>query len=190
MGDHSTGEATPHWAVLGLISQGRTTVAALRDRLDREFPKANYPPNAARTVLQRLAEKGQARLVREGDAPAESLYEITTQGQRELDGWVYEVIPPLRDAMHAKLTFLEPSQIARLIEAVRLCEDAALRSYGVEKGEASRLTLRGVDGNSRLELQLIKRRYTSNLWGQEAKRLTALRHELEELQAKLPPVTD
>jgi DNA-binding PadR family transcriptional regulator len=189
MREYGSGEVTPHMAVLGLMSQGRSTAAALHDRLAREFPQANYAPNSARTGLVRLAKKGQVRVVREGEEPSQDIYEITDLGLRVLEEWLYETtIPPapLRDPVQGKLAFVGPPDIGRLIETVRAFEEAAGRNYGTEHGKVHTLSLRGVaDRSPRLELQLIRLKYTTTLWGQEAKRLTVLRQELEDLQEKL-----
>jgi hypothetical protein len=58
MREYSSGEVTPHEAVLGLMAQGRASVLGLRGRLEREFPHANYPPNLAGSAkhAQQLAQ--------------------------------------------------------------------------------------------------------------------------------------
>lgn len=187
---YGSGEVTPQMAVLGLISQGRSTVAALGQRLEKEFPHANYAPNSARTGLLRLAKKGDVRLVREGEGPSEDLFEITELGLGNFEEWLYKVaiIPmPLRDPLQGKLTFVGPDDIAGLVEKVKAFEDAAARNFGDEHGKISTLSLGGVDGNPRLELQRIRLSFTATMWGQEAKRLMALRQQLEDFQAKLLP---
>jgi DNA-binding PadR family transcriptional regulator len=176
-------------AVLGLISQGRSTAAALHSRLDSEFPHANYAPNAAHTGLARLAQKGQVRLVREGEQPPQDVYEITELGLRRFEEWLYEIaiVPtPLRDPLQGKLMFIPSSDngIERLIETIRTFEEAAAHNYGSEHGKINTLSISGLDGNPRLELQRIRLKYTATVWGQEAKRLASLRRELEEFQAK------
>lgn len=187
---YGSGEVTPQMAVLGLISQGRSTVAALGQRLEKEFPHANYAPNSARTGLLRLAKKGDVRLVREGEGPSEDLFEITELGLGNFEEWLYKVaiIPmPLRDPLQGKLTFVGPDDIVGLVEKVKAFEDAAARNFGDEHGKISTLSLGGVDGNPRLELQRIRLSFTATMWGQEAKRLMALRQQLEDFQAKLLP---
>jgi DNA-binding PadR family transcriptional regulator len=189
MREYSSGEVTPHEAVLGLIAQGRSTVAALHSRLDKAFPHANYAPNTARTGLKRLAEKGQVRLVREGEEPSQDEYEITELGLRLFEERLYEtaIVPaPLRDAVLAKLAFVRPHGVARLIGIVKALEDAAAQQYGSEHGKINTLNISGlVDGNPNLELQRIRLKYTATVWGQETKRLASLRKELEDFQEKL-----
>jgi DNA-binding PadR family transcriptional regulator len=188
MREYRSGEVTPHEAVLGLMTQGRTTVGSLRLRLEREFPQANYAPNTARSALKRLAEKGQVRLVKQGDDDTADVYEITQQGMRVFEEWLYEVpsVPaPQRDAMQAKLAFLPPSGAGRLLGIVKLLEEAAAQQYGVEHGRIKTLNIDGrVDGNADLELQCIRHQFTANLWGQEQKRLAGMRKDLEAFQAK------
>lgn len=187
MREYGSGEITPHEAVLGLISQGRSTVAGLRLRLDKEFPHANYAPNTATTALRRLARKNHVRLVRAGDDSAEDLYEITEEGLAQVEEWLYELMSvpaPLRDALQAKLAFVPPHGVARLVGIVRILEDAAAQQYGVEHAKIKTLGIGSVvEGNYLLELQLIRHHFTANLWGQEAKRLAGLRRDLERLQA-------
>jgi len=186
---YGSGDLTPLMAVLGLISQGRSTAAALHSRLDSEFPHANYAPNAAHTGLARLAQKGHVRLVREGEEPPQDVYEITELGLRHFEEWLYEIaiVPaPLRDPLQGKLTFIGPSPdgIAQLIETVRAFEEAAAHNYGTEHGKINTLSISGLEGNPRLELQRIRLKYTATVWGQEAKRLSSLRRELEDFQTK------
>jgi len=193
MREYGSGDLTPQMAVLGLMSQGRSTVAALHDRLDREFPHANYAPNAAHTSLPRLAAKGLVRVVQEGEEPSQDIYEITELGLRDFEEWLYEVaiVPsPLRDPLHGKLMFSGPSRerIGRLIKIVELFEKATWDRFGSEQGKINTLNIRGVT-NPRSELQRIALKYTASKWGGDAKRLTALRKELEEFQANLPEQT-
>jgi DNA-binding PadR family transcriptional regulator len=187
MGEFSSGEVTPHEAALGLIAQGRTTVAGLRSRLEREFPHANFAPNTASTALKRLSEKGQVRLVEHG-GDAGDIYEITQKGMGIFEDWLYEIasIPaPQRDAIQAKLAFLPAHRICRLMAIVKVLEDAAAQQYGVEHGKIKTLNIGGrVDGNPDLELQCIRHQFTASLWGQESKRLAGLRNDLERFHAK------
>ena len=188
MGEYRTGEATPHDVVLGLIAQRRNTVGGIRTRLEREFPHANYSPNAASMALKRLAEKGQVRLVEHGSDHAADVYEITRQGMRFFEEWLYELasVPATqRDAMQAKLTFLTAHGAERLIAIVKVMEEAAAHQYGVEHGAIKTLNLGGkVDGNEHLELQCIRHQFTASLWGHEAQRLAGLRKDLERFHEK------
>jgi DNA-binding PadR family transcriptional regulator len=188
MREFSSGEVTPHDAVLGLIAQGRTTVAGLRSRLDREFPHANFAPNTASTALKRLAEKGQVRLVEHGGDDAVEMYEITQKGMGIFERWLYEIVSipsPQRDAIHGKLAFLPIDGVGRLVAIVKVLEEAAAQQYGVEHGKIKTLNIGGrVDGNSDLELQCIRHQFTASLWGQESKRLAGLRKDLERFHAK------
>lgn|ERR1035438_4830235 len=186
MREYSSGEVTPHEAVLGLLSQGRTTLAGLRNRLEREFPHANYAPNTARTALRRLAEKGQVRLVEHGSDDSADIYEITRQGMSVFEDWLYEIasVPATqRDAMQAKLAFLPAHGVGRLLGIVKVLEEAAAQQYGVEHGKIKTLNIGGnVEGNADLELQRIRHQFTASTWGQESKRLAGLRKDLEQFQ--------
>jgi DNA-binding PadR family transcriptional regulator len=188
MREYSSGEVTPHEAVLGLISQGRTTVADLRGRLEREFPHANYAPNTASTALRRLAAKGHVRLVEHGGEDARDIYEITRQGMNVLEDWLYDIVSvpaPQRDSIQAKLAFVPAGGVGRLVAIVRVLEEAAAQQYGVEHGKIKTLNIGGqVEGNPDLELQCIRHQFTANMWGQEAKRLAGLRKDLERFHAK------
>jgi len=188
MREYSSGEVTPHEAVLGLIAQGRTTVAGLRVRLEREFPHANYAPNTARIALRRLAAKGQVRLVEQGGDDAADVYEITRQGMNVLEDWLYEIVSipaPQRDSIQAKLAFLPAHGVGRLMAIVKVLEEAAAQQYGVEHGRIKTLNISGrVEGNPDLELQCIRHQFTANLWGQEQKRLLGLRKDLEGFHAR------
>lgn len=188
MREYSSGEVTPHEAVLGLIAQGRTTVAGLRVRLEREFPHANYAPNTATTALRRLADKGHVRLVEHGGDDAGDVYEITRQGMGILEDWLYEIVSipaPQRDAVQAKLAFVPADGVGRLLAIVRVLEEAAAQQYGVEHGRIKTLNIGGrVDGNAGLELQCIRHQFTASLWGQESKRLAGLRRDLERFHAR------
>jgi DNA-binding PadR family transcriptional regulator len=188
MGEYRTGEATPHEVVLGLIAQRRSTVAALRTRLEREFPHANYSPNTASMALKRLADKGHVRLVEHGSEDAGNVYEITPEGSRVFEDWLYELasVPATqRDAMQTKLAFLPAEGVGRLMAIVKVLEEAAAQQYGVEHGKIKTLRLgRNVDGNADLELQCIRHQFTASLWGQESKRLAGLRKDLEQFRAR------
>jgi DNA-binding PadR family transcriptional regulator len=188
MREYSSGEVTPHEAVLGLVARGRTTVAGLRVRLEREFPHANYAPNTANIALRRLATKGHVRLVEPGHDAAEDIYEITRQGMKVFEEWLYEIpsVPATqRDSMQAKLAFLPPHGAGRLLGIVKVHEEAAAQQYGVEHGRIKTLNIDGrVDGNADLELQCIRHQFTANLWGQEQKRLAGMRKDLERFQAR------
>jgi DNA-binding PadR family transcriptional regulator len=188
MREYSSGEVTPHEAVLGLIAQGRTTVAGLRSRLEREFRHANYAPNTASTALRRLAAKGHVRLVEHGGDDAGDIYEITRQGMSVFEDWLYEIasVPATqRDAMQAKLAFLPAHGAGRLMAIVKVLEEAAAQQYGVEHGKIKTLNIGGrVEGNPDLELQCIRHQFTASLWGQESKRLAGLRKDLERFHAK------
>jgi DNA-binding PadR family transcriptional regulator len=188
MREYSSGEVTPHEAVLGLIAKGRNTVTGLKGRLEREFPHANYAPNTASTALKRLAAKGQVRLVEHGGDDAGDVYEITRQGMNVLEEWLYEIasVPaPQRDAIQAKLAFVPADGVGRLVGIIKVLEEAAAHQYGVEHGKVKTLTIGGrVEGNPGLELQRIRHQFTANLWGYESKWLAALRKDLERFHAK------
>jgi DNA-binding PadR family transcriptional regulator len=188
MREYRSGEVTPHEAVLGLMAQGRITVGSLRLRLEREFPQANYAPNTARSALKRLADKGHVRLVKHGGDDAADVYEITQQGMRVFEEWLYEIasVPATqRDSMQAKLAFLPTQGAGRLLSIVKVLEEAAAQQYGVAHGRIKTLNIDGrVDGNPDLELQCIRHQFTANLWGQEQKRLAGLRKDLERFHAK------
>jgi DNA-binding PadR family transcriptional regulator len=187
MADYRSGEVKPHEAVLGLLAQGRTTVEGLKGRLEREFPHANYSPNTANMALRRLADKGHAQLVEHGGGDAD-VYEITRPGLSILEDWLYEVVSvpsPQRDTMQAKLAFVPPSGLGRLLGIIKVLEEAAAHQYGVEHGKIKTISLnRLVEGNPDLELQRIRHQFTANLWGQEQKRLARLRVDLEAFRAK------
>jgi len=188
MREYSSGEVTPHEAVLGLMAQGRASVLGLRGRLEREFPHANYPPNLAGSALRRLAAKGHVRLVEEGVDDARTIYEITREGMNVLESWLYDIasIPaPQRDAIQAKLAFVPADGIGRFIAIIKVLEEAAALQYGVEHGNVRTLRLeRPVDGNPGLELQCIRHQFTASLWGHESKRLATLRKSLEAFRAR------
>jgi DNA-binding PadR family transcriptional regulator len=186
MREFRSGEVTPHEAVLGLLAQGRTTVAGLKGRLEREFPHANYAPNTASMALRRLAAKGQARLVEHGGEDAADVYEITGPGMGVLEDWLYEIVSvpaPQRDSIQAKLAFLPADGVGRLVAIIKVLEEAAAHQYGVEHGKIKTLNIGGrVAGNPGLELQCIRHQFTANLWGQEQKRLAGLRKDLEKFR--------
>jgi len=191
MPDYSSGEIKPTEAVLGLIAQGRTTVAGLRARLDRAFPHANYAPNTVTNALPRLTAKGHIRLVKHGGDDDAAIYEITREGMTVFEDWLYEIasIPtPQRDAIQAKLAFLPAAGadgIARFLAIIKVLEDAAACEYGAEHGKIKTLHLSGsVADNPDLELECIQRQYTANRWGYEAKALAHLRKSLEAFEAK------
>jgi hypothetical protein len=188
MREYSSGEVTPHEAVLGLIAQGRSTVAGLRGRLEREFPHANYAPNTASTALRRLAAKGHVRLVEHGGDDAGDIYEITPKGMGVFEDWLYEIVSvpaPQRDSVQAKLAFVPADGIDRLIGIIKVLEEAAAQQYGVEHGKIKTLNIGGkVEGNTGLELQCIRHQFTASLWGQESKRLAGLRKDLERFHAE------
>jgi DNA-binding PadR family transcriptional regulator len=188
MREYRTGEATPHEAVLGLMAQGRNTIAGIRTRLEREFPYANYSPNTATMALKRLADKGHVRLLEHSGDDDANVYEITPEGIRVFEDWLYELasVPaPQRDAMQAKLAFLPPHGALRLLAIVKVLEEAAAHQYGVEHGAIKTLRLGGkVEGNADLELQCIRHHFTASLWGHESQRLAGLRKDLELLHTK------
>jgi len=188
MREFRSGEITPHEAVLGLIAQGRTTVASLRVRLEREFPHANYAPNTAAMAVRRLAAKGQVRLVGEDGGDAVEVYEITQQGMNVFEEWLYEIVSvpaPMRDAIQARLAFVPASGVGRLVAIIKVLEEAAAHQYGVEHGRIKTLNIGGrVEGNPNLELQCIRHQFTANLWGGESKWLAKLRNDLERFHAK------
>ena len=186
MREYRSGEVTPHEAVLGLIAQGRTTVAGLKGRLERQFPHANYAPNTASQALKRLAAKGQVRLVEHGGDDSEDIYEITRQGMNVYEDWLYEIVSvpaPQRDSIQAKLAFLPADGVGRLVAIVKVLEEAAAQQDGVEHGRIKTLNIGGrVAGNPDLELQCIRHQFTASLWVQESKRLAGLRKDLEKFR--------
>jgi hypothetical protein len=186
MPTYGSGALKPQMAVLGLLSQGRGTVASIATRLSSDFPHANYAPNSAHTSLPRLAEKGHARLVREGEESSENLYEITPPGLRHFEEWLHDVaiVPlPLSEPLHGKLAFIDLKGIGKAIEMVRVYEEAAASKYGSIHGLIHALTIRNLAGSPSLELDRIRLEYTATLWGQQAQRLTGLREKLEHLQS-------
>jgi DNA-binding PadR family transcriptional regulator len=194
MAEYGTGEIKPHEAVLGLMACGRSSAGALKHRLEREFPQANYAPNTANTALRRLADKGHVRVLDPDGRASEDVYEITQQGLDVFESWLYDMVAipaPLRDPLQAKLAFVRPDGVGGLISIIRVLEEAAAHQYGVEHGRLRTLHVaRGITGKPDLELQSIRHKYTASLWGHEAKRLAKLRKDLEQLQANLSRLGD
>ena len=183
-----SGDLSPQMAVLGLMTQGRASVATVHARLFKEFPYANYPRNSAHTGLPRLAEKGHVRLVRSGEESSEDIYEITPAGLKRFETWLHSIAvipPPIRDPLQGKLAFIDLDGLDRIIAIVQKYEDAAAKEYSKMHGLVHALTMRGVAGRPQLKLERIRLEFTATLWGQQTHRLSGLRQKLEALQNEL-----
>jgi hypothetical protein len=199
MASPRTNEMSASMALLCLLVERPDTVASLAVRLSQQFPDARWQRNAAHNNIGSLEKRGLARCVKKappGMPASMSSYEATGDGVVEVRTWVREfaVVPPvLRDALQAKLEFLrEEADLLGLIETVREEEDACARRYADAHTSdmraqqiRRRLRTRGRQSSFRDRVLDVKLADEARLWGAMAKRLAALRENLEDVLEEL-----
>jgi hypothetical protein len=184
-----TGELSASMVILGLLVEQPDTVAGVGVRLAQIFPHAQWSPNAAHGNVPSLEKQGFVRLVKRGPQPSLDRFEATPEGFLRLRQWVRTAIampPTLRDALQAKLEFVELDELRELIASVREAEDAYASEYAAAHGRvlgAKRPPRRGAARNPdwREKLRAIQMTDEMMLWALMAERTRRLGDELEEL---------
>ncbi|GAV42300.1 PadR family transcriptional regulator [Streptomyces acidiscabies] len=83
--------------LLGLLATGPSHGYDLKRRHDERFPQARpLAYGQVYTTLQRLVRDGLAEVEGTGSdgGPERTLYRVTEEGRKELEGWAAEVAPP------------------------------------------------------------------------------------------------
>jgi hypothetical protein len=189
------GEMSASMAVLSLVVERPDTVASVGVRLAQQFPDARWSRNAAHNNMSSLVKQGLVLLVKEAPPGASSSldsYRATDEGVAHVRKWVREfaVVPPvLRDSLQGKLEFSsEEEDLLGVIKTVREEEDACARRYADAhmndvraQHSRRRLRSRGERPSFKDLVQDVKLADEARVWGQMAKRLAALRENLEDV---------
>jgi hypothetical protein len=184
-----TGEMSSSMAVLGLVVQQPDTIAGVAYRLSETFPHAHWSAAAAHSNMPSLATQGLLRVIREGSLPTLDLYEATSAGVAEFYGWLVRsspAPPALRDALQARLEFIELTGLPALVEMVRRDERMFTREYAAAHKRWKQITSMkvspGGDGPEeafRRELKVVQLADEADLWALQARRLRQLGGRLE-----------
>jgi DNA-binding PadR family transcriptional regulator len=176
-------------AVLALVVQQSDTIAGVAYRLDATFPRAHWAPSTAHSNVRNLAEQGLLRVVREGPVPTLDLYEATPLGVGEFHRWLIwsSTMPPaLRDALQARLEFVDLEGLSALVETIRKDERTFTSEYAAAHKRWKELTSRrlspGEDSPEqafRRELKVVQLADEADLWAMQARRLRQLCGRLE-----------
>lgn len=183
-----TGEMSSSMAVLGLVVQQPDTIAGVAYRLSEMFPRARWSAGAAHSSVPSLAEQGLLQVVQKGSVPTLDRYQATSVGVTEFRRWLVQAssLPPaLRDALQARLEFVELEELPALLETVRADERACTREYAAAHKrwkEFTHQTLRPGENDPeqvfRHELKIVQLADEVDLWGVQARRLQKLRGRL------------
>lgn len=189
MASPRSGELSAGLAVLGLLIQQPDTVAGVGLRLEEEHPGARWPRNIVHNTVPSLAGRGLVRIAEEGGERSLDRYEVTPLGAEHFSRWLGEsgaVLPALRDAMRAKLRYVDDeSQLARIVRDIRDQEDLCVR-----EGEQAMMRYRTAQIMGRLKSvgeqdwrTRVRRALMIDevsLWYDRAKALRHLREHLED----------
>ncbi len=189
MASPRTGNVSAGMAVLGLLAQHPDSVAGVALRLDQEHPAARWPRNIVHNTLPSLAEQGYVRVIRPGPERSLDRYEATREGLEHFRRWLSEScadLPALRDALRAKLRYVEGEEELRtVIGDIREQEELCVR-----EGEAAVARYRSAHRLGRLAPsgeQVWKTRVRRallvdevKLWYERARSLQRLREHLED----------
>jgi hypothetical protein len=182
------GELPTAIAILGLLVIQSDTIAGLGPRLVAQHPGGRWPRNSAHTSVPVLARRGLVRVARPGRERSLDLYEPTPPGAAYFRAWMRrgaEALPAQRDALRAKLAYIDSEELLRevlreLLRREDLCRregEAAVTRYTSARALADAPT-RGVpDWKERLRRALAADEASS--WYEQARRLRRLRQQLE-----------
>lgn len=193
MGTPRTGELAAGTAVLGLLVQQPDTVAGVALRLEQEYPAARWPRNIVHNTLPSLAGRGLVLVAKQGVERSLDLYQATPDGVDHFAAWMRKsaaVLPSMRDAMRAKLRYVErEDQLAAIVRDIREQEDLC-----VGEGEKAMMRYRTAQRAGRLGpvdtpgWRLRVRRALMldevSFWHQRARALQRLREYLEDTCAE------
>ncbi len=144
-----TGELPAGMAVLGLLVQRPDTVAGVGLRLEQEYPAARWPRNIVHNTLPSLLDRRLVMVAKRGSERSLDRYEPTEAGEERFAEWMREssaVLPSVRDAMRAKLRYIEcEDQLASIVQDIREQEDLC-----VGEGEKAMLRYRRAQRSGRL----------------------------------------
>jgi DNA-binding PadR family transcriptional regulator len=182
------GELPTGIAILGLLIERPDTIAGLGVRLREEHPGGQWPRNSAHTSVPALAENGLVRVARRGRERSLDLYETTSGGVEHFRAWLRSsaaVVPARRDALRAKLKYVEREEHLRAIlgemrRQEQLCRreaEAAVTRYAT----ARQLSLAGEEGAARWRSKVQRALMVdeANLWYERTRGLKRLRQQLE-----------
>lgn len=188
-----SGELPAGMAVLGLLVQQPDTVAGVALRLEQEYPAARWPRNIVHNTLPSLLDRRLVMMAKRGAERSLDRYEPTEVGEERFAEWMREscaVLPSVRDAMRAKLRYVEcQDQLASIVEDIReqqdLCvvaaETAMLRYRRAQRSGR----LGAVDGADwRLRVRRALMLDEVSFWHQRARALQRLREYLEDPQGE------
>jgi len=183
-----SGDLSASMAILGLLVQQPDTAAGIGIRLTELFPRAHWSRTTVHKNLPSLAKQRLVRLVSEGSEPALDRYEATAEGIIRFGQWVHQstTLPPtVRDALQARLPFVELDGLMSLIEMVRRSEDAHRMEYAAAQGRVKTITrsMRRSRGavDWRAKLQFIQSGDEAMMLALMVRRLQRLGDELETL---------
>jgi hypothetical protein len=184
-----TGELPAGIAVLGLLVQRPDTVAGVGVRLEQEYPAARWPRNIVHNTIPSLLHRRLVMLAKRASERSLDRYEPTEAGEAHFKEWMREssaVLPSVRDAMRAKLHYVEcEDQLASIVgditEQEHLCvlegEKAMLRYKRAQR--SGRLgAVDAAEWRPRVRRALMLDEIT--FWQQRAHSLQRLREYLED----------
>jgi DNA-binding PadR family transcriptional regulator len=179
------GELPTGIAILGLLVIASDTIAGLGLRLQSQHPGGRWPRNSAHTSVPVLARRGLIRVARPGRERSLDLYEPTPAGVAHFQAWMRRPaagLPAQRDALLAKLTYVDSEGLLRQVlrelllqeERCRREGEAAVTRYATARSLAD-AGMAGWRANVRRALAADE----AGGWYERARRLRRLREQLE-----------
>jgi len=174
-------------AVLGLLVQHSDTVGGLSLRLEGQHPNARWPRNIVHNTLTSHVRKDLVRVV--GSGGAAERYEATPAGVEHFREWLRKsaaTVPTLRDALRAKLSYIEDEeQLAGAIRDIRKQEEWCVDEAETAQGRYRRAWRLGrLQSSGKHDVRTRVRRVLMvdevKLWLERAAALRRLRVSLED----------
>ncbi len=118
--------------VLALIIRQPSNASRLKYTLDEECPWAQWSRGYSHKSIKILLERGYIRVSKTGrNRRSEDVYEHTPDGLGVFLDWVVKeacVPEPIRDSLLLWLMLAKESELSRIVEAIRVREQTALKN--------------------------------------------------------------
>jgi DNA-binding PadR family transcriptional regulator len=189
----SIGELSASMAVLGLVIEEPKDASCVAQRLSERFRPARFAPSTAHMTLPRLEAQGLVRRVPRSDASdsSQGRYEATEEGIEHFRRWLRTspaVLPPLREALHARIDLSQPADLERVIEITDRERRACEREYAAACGRLTEarqvVRFKGSNADWSELVREVVMVDEAMIWAYRGARLERLHARLEDLRTR------